>query len=230
LQSGERGESNNQNAKTLRSMQEVNLVVTALAQAIVRGNKTTMTAKRAKMPRKKPSRMEAQVIWGHDAVLDIYPQIQAFVIGRLGWQIGPDVVHQAIEVILEKLPQVRATIWLQFRAWCFRIARHKIADALRSKYASQDRIQPLDPTELVNIVEAGAEGGELSLGIHSDLRYLLALLRASKFPCDEVLWQHFIFGLGDEELAVIYGITKNAARMRIQRCWDAAKKIAKRHG
>ncbi len=168
------------------------------------------------------------MIWGHDAVLDIYPQIQAFVIGRLGWQIGPDVVHDAIEAILRKLSAVRATRQLEFRAWCFRIARNKIADVLRSKYAN--RVQPLDPAELVNIVEAGAEGGELSLGIRSDLDYLLALLRASKFPCDEVLWQHFIFGLGDEELAVNYEISKNAARMKIERCWDAARKIAKRHG
>ncbi len=170
------------------------------------------------------------MIWGHDAVLEVYPQLQAFVIGRLGWQIGPDVVSEAIEVILKKLPEVRATTQLQFRAWCFRIARNKIADVLRSKYASQRRIEPLDSAELVKVMEAGAESSELSLGIRSDLEYLLVHLRASKFPCDEVLWQHFIFGLGAEELATVYEISKDAARMKIQRCWKAARLIAKKHG
>ena len=168
------------------------------------------------------------MIWGHAAVLDVYPQIQAFVIGRLGWQIGPDVVSEAIEVILKKLPEVKATSKLQFRAWCFQIARHKIADVLRSKYAN--RVQPLDPAELVNVIEAGAEGSEMSLGIRSDLDYLLAILRASKPPCDEILWKHFISGLGAEELGMELEISKDAARMKIQRCWKAARLIAKKHG
>ncbi len=187
-----------------------------------------MTPKTAKPPRKEPQIEEEQVIWGRDAILAIYPLIRAFVIGRLGWQMGEEVAHDAMVAILKKLGSVRARTFPQFRAFCYAIARHKFYDALRSKEGN--RAKPLDPAELVNIIEAGAEADELSPGRRSDLDYLLALLRASKPPCDEVLWQHFIFGLGDEELAVIYEISKDAARMKIQRCWKAARLIAKKHG
>ena len=214
--------------KILRSARRGNLVVAPLVLAMLVGGNTTMTPKTAKPPRKEPQIEEEQVIWGHDAILAIYPLIRAFLIGRLGWQMGEEVAHDAMVAILKKLGSVRARTFPQFRAFCYAIARHKFYDALRSK--DGNRAEPLDPAELVNIIEAGAGADELSPGRRSDLDYLLALLRASKPPCDEMLWENIILGLEPEELAMVYGGSADAARMKLRRCWDAAKTIAEKHG
>ncbi|MFO1458720.1 MAG: sigma-70 family RNA polymerase sigma factor [Verrucomicrobiota bacterium] len=164
--------------------------------------------------------------WGKTDVLEVYPQIQAFVIGQVGWEVGQDLAHQAIEGIIEGLDRVTARTPSQFRAWCYRIARNKVYDAFRSKYG--DRIVPLDPEELVKIIEAGADSTKAHSELDSDLQLLLELLRKSKFPCDEILKIHYLLGLSDTEIGRLYGISKDAARMKINRCLNAARVIARK--
>ena len=66
--------------------------------------------------------------------------------------------------------------------------------------------------------------------MRADLNNVLTLLRASRFPCDEILVQHHIFDLDAESLAVIYEISKDAARMKMNRCLEAAQKIVRKAG
>lgn len=187
---------------------------------------STKMPNRDKKPRKKTPTGGTPAIWGQDAVLDVYSRIQAFVISRLGWQMGPDVVHKTMEGILQKLQSIRAVTESQFLAFCYQTARYKIADALRSKCGN--RIEPLDAAEIVDIVWAGA-GADPSSGVRSDLEYILALLRASKFGCAQILEEHFLLGIEPKELAVIYGISVDAVRMKLRRCFDEAKRLAKKH-
>ncbi|MCX6882226.1 MAG: hypothetical protein NTV12_06950, partial [Verrucomicrobia bacterium] len=132
LLSSEREKKNHKTAKTFarrtRANSEgesraVNLVAGTVHFPIVTGSKTTMTPQDPKMPQQEPPAQEDQFICDKAAVVEIYPQIQAFIISRLGWQIGEDVAHEAIGAILNALPKIKANTLSGFRGFCFRVAR-----------------------------------------------------------------------------------------------------------
>ena len=185
-----------------------------------------MTPQSANAPEEDPSKRKARFVCNKKAVLEIYPVIQAFIICRLGWQIGEDVTHEAVGAILAGLPKITATTKRKFRAFCFRVARNKISDALRSKYGN--RAVALDPLEIGKAVEAGMDDGDEDSTVYSDVALLNAVLAASKSTCREVLVEHFIADLEYEVIASFYGTSKDAIRMKINRCLKEAKRIAKK--
>ena len=185
-----------------------------------------MTPQSANAPEDDPSKRKAGFVCDKDAVLEIYPFIQAFIMCRLGWQLGEEVTHEAIGAILAGLPKIRAKTKRKFRAFCFRVARNKISDALRSKYGN--RAIALDPLEIAKALEAGVDDGDEGSTVYSDVALLNAILAASKSTCREVLVDHFIADLEYEEIASLYGTSKDAIRMKISRCLIEAKRIAKK--
>ncbi len=186
-----------------------------------------MTPQTANAPQEVPSKGKAGFVCDKKAVLEIYPVIQAFIICRLGWQLGEDVTHEAVGAMLAGLPKIKAKTKRKFRAFCFRVARNKISDALRSKYGN--RAEAVDPLELAKAIEAGMEDADEGSTLYSDLALLNAVLAASKSTCREVLVEHFIADLEYEEIASFYGTSKDAIRMKINRCLTEAKRIAKNY-
>lgn len=153
----------------------------------------------------------------------VYPRIHAFVVSRLGWQVGEDVVQEAMLGIFKGLGKIRGSSEGEFRAYCYRVEANKVNDALRSKYVG--RVQPLDPEVLAETIAAGSEGG-LSASDRRDLEDLLILLRQAKFPCDEVLRYVLLPGLEIADVAAVYDVSYDAARMKISRCLRAAEALA----
>lgn len=183
-----------------------------------------MTPQSANAPEEDPSKTKVRFVCDKEAVLEVYPEIQAFIILRLGWQLGEDVTHEAVGAILRGLSKVTATTKRKFRAFCFRVARNKIADALRSKYGN--RAEAVDPLELAKAIEAGMGDVDNGSTLYSDLGLLNAVLAASKSTCREVLVDYFIADLEYEEIASCYGTSNAAIRMKINRCLKEAKRIA----
>jgi RNA polymerase sigma factor (sigma-70 family) len=225
LQSDERAKLNDQNEKSSARPTVANLIAETGHFPIVMESKTTMTPQSANAPEEDPSKRKARFVCNKKAVLEIYPVIQAFIICRLGWQIGEDVTHEAVGAILAGLPKITATTNRKFRAFCFRVARNKISDALRSKYGN--RAEALDPLEIAKAFAAGRDDDETST-VYSDLALLDAILAASKSTCRDVLVDHFIADLEYEVIASLYGTSKDAIRMKINRCLKEAKRIAKK--
>ncbi len=165
-------------------------------------------------------------VWGQEAVLAAYALVRTFVIYRLGWQIGEDVAQDVALAICEGICGTRARTESEFRGWCYGIARHKINSALRSiKY--RNLVHPMDPAELLKLIEAGTT--DFSTSVQSDVDFLIALLRESKFPCNEVLVLAFVLGVEDAEIAEAYGISEDAARMKVFRCRKEASLRIKKH-
>lgn len=216
---------NDQNEKSSARPAAANLIAETGHFPIVMESKTTMTPQSANAPEDDPSKRKARFVCNKKAVLEIYPVIQAFIICRLGWQIGEDVTHEAVGAILAGLPKIKAKTKRKFRAFCFRVARNKISDALRSKYGN--RAEALDPLEIAKAFEAGRDDDEAST-VYSDLALLNAVLAASKSTCRELLVEHFIADLEYEVIASFYGTSKDAIRMKIKRCLKEAKRIAKK--
>lgn len=167
-----------------------------------------------------------RVEWAEDSVRKVYPLIQATIYSRLGVQIGEEVLGNAIVAIMYGIDGVRGTTWEQFRRWCYRIAFNKINDALRSKYA--DRITPMEPEELAQFAVDELTEDPARMDRLADLNHLLGVLAESRFPCNRILVDRFILGLDPEEIAMAYNVSKDAARMKVLRCLEAARKIAKK--
>lgn len=185
-----------------------------------------MTSQTANAPQETSFTGTPEFVCDKKAVLEIYPVIAAFIIYRLGWQIGEDVTHEAITAILAKLPRIRANSIRKFRAFCFRVARNKINDALRSKYGN--RAEALDPLEIVRAIEAGMDPADKLSNAYAKNELLSAILTASKSTCRQVLVEHFIADLEPEVLASFYGTSRDAIRMKIKRCLEDARRIAKK--
>ena len=193
---------------------------------IVMESKSTMTPQSANAPDEGPPEGRLSPVFGKEAVEEIYPIIRAFIIGQLGWQIGEDVAHDAVGAILAGLPKVRAKTKRKFRAFCFRVARNKIFDALRSKYGN--KAEPLDPIQLAKIIEAGMDASHMTPSALADLEDLQRLLKVLKFACGRLLVEFFLLDLEPDEIALVYDISKDAVRMKIHRCLKEAKRIAKK--
>ena len=108
-------------------------------------------------------------------------------------------------------------------AWCYRIARNKVNDHLRKQ--SSDRLQPMEPEELWQLVETSAQSNPLSAEDRIDLEHALKLLAEAKPECSEFLWQHFVIGLDYSELAEERNMSYDNVRMKIGRCLGEAQTL-----
>lgn len=185
-----------------------------------------MAEKRAKNPKKKAPLGADAPFWGEDAVMDAFPEIQAYVIRRLGWPHGEDVVQETVKGIVKGLGTVRGRTRSEFLAWCMAIAKYKIINFQRSKYANL--AVPLAPEELIKIAKAGVDGSELNDQLGVDMEALLIFLRTANYPCAKVLEERFIDGDSVAKIAECYNTTEGAVRMKIVRCLEVARDIARR--
>lgn len=154
-----------------------------------------------------------------------YPLLWDFIIHRLkDRQVAQDVLQETMLSIAKGLRTVKGETEAAFLGWMRRIAFCRISDALRTKYA--DRADYLEPEVIEQAVAAGSEGGELSPGVKLDIELLLRVLREAKFPCDEILWSYMVAGMAIGEIAGMYSVSYDSARMKIRRCLEAAQSLA----
>ncbi len=58
---------------------------------------------------------------------------------------------------------------------------------------------------------------------------MITILILNKFTCNEVLVLAFVLGVEDAEIAEAYGISEDAARMKVFRCRKEASLRIKKH-
>ena len=179
------------------------------------------TAKKSVSQRdqEKPRLNEAEA---EEIIMEASPLLQAFIVNQLGWQAAEDVLQDSLVSIARGVEKSKATSKTEFLRWCYQIARNKIADFLREKY--RERAKPMEPQAIAEYIEAGSDG-QMSASDRADLAHLLEILRHSQFPCDEVLWSHLVLGMDIGEIAAIYNVSYDAARMKINRCLKAAEAL-----
>ena len=91
--------------------------------------------------------------------------------------------------------------------------------------SASDRLQPMPPEELWQLVESSAQSSPLSPADKHDLEYAMNLLTASKPECRDYLWQHYVFGLDYAEIAEERNLNYDNVRIKIGRCLDEAKSL-----
>lgn len=129
-----------------------------------------------------------------------------------------DIFQVTLENIAKGLIKFKGKSEQSFLKWCYHIARNKLVDAHRR--LSNQHAEPMDPTLLEAVIEAGQASEAMLPGDRLDLDYAMNLLKQAKTPCFHFLWNHYIWGHDHEEIGDAFGFTKDAMRMRIERCLD----------
>ena len=158
---------------------------------------------------------------------EIYHEIKSplhdFIFGRLKHPAAEDVFQETVKGVTESLSKFRGDSDGEFRKWYFSIARNKVNDHLRKQ--ESDRLQPMDPEELWQLVDTSPQNSSLSAEDRLDLQHALKILAAAKPECSEFLWQHFVLGLDYSELAEERKTSYDAVRMGIFRCLETAQDL-----
>jgi len=153
----------------------------------------------------------------------IEPDLRFFVFSAIRPPAADDVFQEVLKAIATGLGKFEGGSTGEFWAWCYRIARNKLNDQFRRQAA--DRLQPMPPEELWQLVESSAENSPLSPGDRLDLEYAMALLTKSKPECQDYLWKHFVFGLDYAEIAEEQKLNYDNVRMKIGRCLEQARSL-----
>jgi len=154
---------------------------------------------------------------------EIEPQLRFFVFATLQHPAAQDVLQETLKAITGSLAKFQGDSPQAFWAWCYVIARNKVKDHLRKQ--ASDRLQPMEPEELWQLVETSAASTPLSPEDRLDLQHALKILGEAKPECSELLWQHFVIGLDYSELAEERQSSYDSTRMQIGRCLEHAQAL-----
>lgn len=153
----------------------------------------------------------------------IEPDLRFFVFSAIQPPAAQDVLQEVLKGVTTGMKKFDGGSNEEFWGWCYRIARNKLNDYFRKK--ATDRLQPMPPEELWQLVESSAQASPLSPADKHDLEYAMQLLTGSKPECRDYLWRHYVFGLAYAEIAEEQNISYDNARMKIGRCLDEAKSL-----
>ena len=154
----------------------------------------------------------------------IEPHLRAFVFGSITSDSAKkDALQEVLKAVAVSLQKFKGNDAKEFWAWCYRIARNKLCDHFRDKYS--ERIQPLPPDELMQMMEATAPVKPISPGLKLDLEHIIKLLTANKPDCSDLLWKHYVIGFDYAEIAEERQLSYDNARMKIGRCLDEARSL-----
>jgi RNA polymerase sigma factor (sigma-70 family) len=153
----------------------------------------------------------------------IEPDLRFFVFGKVRPLVAEVILQEILKAIATGMGKFKGDSTGEFWKWCYRIARNKLNDQFRRQ--GKDRMQPMPPEELWQLLEESEIDSPISAADRIDLEYAMKLLTASKPECYEYLWNHFVFGLDYDEIAEEQNVSYDAARMKIGRCLDEAQSL-----
>jgi RNA polymerase sigma factor (sigma-70 family) len=153
----------------------------------------------------------------------IGPDLHLFVFSKVPHHTAQDVFQEVLKAVAVSLKTFQGDTVKEFWKWCYRIARNKLNDHYRDKAAN--RVQPLPPEELWQMMEASAQDAPMSPAVRHDLEYAMKLLTSSKPECYDFLWNHFVIGLDYGDIAEDRNMSYDGVRMKIGRCLEEAKSL-----
>lgn len=154
---------------------------------------------------------------------DVRPALHLYLNRRCPEAELDDVLQESLVAIATSLVDFEGCTTRQFWSWCYRIASNKLNDTLRQK--NQSSLERITDEDLWAGLEVVAGPGSLPPGLRHDLEYAMNLLHNSAPPCYELLWNRFILECEHEEIGEAFGLSADAARMKVNRCLELAGKL-----
>ena len=149
-------------------------------------------------------------------------EIYLFLLPRVSGA-ADDVRQQVFIAIARGMDGFRGDSEREFWGWCYQIARNTVSKHFRD--GDPGRFVPLDPDEIARLLDASAQGYPYETDEKSKLDEALALLKKSKPKCFDLIWGHYIVGLGYKEIAAADGLNYDTVRMRVERCLDDVRAL-----
>ena len=160
-----------------------------------------------------------------DIVYLIGPALEQFILSRLPPNLAEEAYQETLIAIVTRYDQCCARTEPGIWAWCYGIARFKIADQWR-------QLGPLMASLDVEVVRRAVESSLRveAAGVEEadELQYALALLGAAKPPCVVYLWEAFALELSYVEMGRLHGKKPDAMRMQVERCLKLAQRLVVR--
>jgi DNA-directed RNA polymerase specialized sigma24 family protein len=97
----------------------------------------------------------------------IEPDLRLFVFSSVSHHAAQDALQEVLKAVATGIKKFEGGTEKEFWAWCYRISRNKLNDHYRSKAA--DRLQPLPPEELWQMMESTAQDAPLTPAVRHDL-------------------------------------------------------------
>jgi len=158
-----------------------------------------------------------------DVLSHVGPALLAFIRRHTRADLVDDAYQDTLVAVALQLCRCRIKAEPKFWGWCYQTARHKMADQWRK--SKSGLTVSLEHAEIQQALEALAQQERFSREDWDELNYALELLRLVKPPCVDYLWDAIALNLSYEVMAQIYGLTENAARMRVNRCLELAQEL-----
>jgi len=159
----------------------------------------------------------------------VSPKLKAFLLRACRRSsLAEDLLQETLIKIYKNLRRFRGRTTGKAMSWCYSIARNTLNNHFRTNKI-EEHLEPFDTETLWKVLNASAEKEPLSPAERQDLQDAFALLEKAKPPCRGYLWSHHIRGLDYEEIAQVYGLTYDAARMQLKRCLKLAIELMAKH-
>ena len=151
------------------------------------------------------------------------PALREFITRHARADLVEDAFQETLIAIARGIERCQARTEGQFRQWCYRIARNKVAD--QGRKAAPRTIVSLDLALIEHAVELSCKDERMQRDEAEELAYALGLLVAANPPCAVYLWERYGLELPHEVIGEIHGTTADAARMKVARCLKEAQEL-----
>jgi RNA polymerase sigma factor (sigma-70 family) len=150
---------------------------------------------------------------------------RAYLFKRVPEDAIEDVLQEALIGIYKGLQTFKGNTDDEFWGWCYVILGNKANDELRKKKKATDHLEPFPAEEIWEILEVSWGTKPLPPEDRMDLEFAMNLLEKFKPDCRKLLWDYHIIGLKHGQIAKQLSLKYDAARVRIDRCMKAARKL-----
>jgi RNA polymerase sigma-70 factor (ECF subfamily) len=151
------------------------------------------------------------------------PSLYVRIYASLPTDTAQDVFQETLKAVATSLKGFKGDTRKEFWAWCYRIAKNKLADHFRKQ--GSDRVFPMAPEDLLQMVERNAQDAPLTSQNRLDLQYAMDLLEAANPECARLLWNYYVIGLDYDDIAEETDSQYDAVRMKVGRCLEKAKSL-----
>lgn len=172
---------------------------------------------------RKASNEAAKVEAAEKIILAAANPLTLFLLGRAPTGLEEEVRQTIFVSIFRGLAGFRGETDGEFWAWCYRIARNTLSKSYKEE--KSDLAVAVDPEELERLIEASGKKVPISDEERVILNDALALLKAARPDCHDVIWKRFMLGFDIKEIADELGLASDAARMKINRCLEASRTL-----
>ena len=155
-------------------------------------------------------------------IVSISERITLFLLSHAAAD-AEDLRQMVFVAVVQGLDGFRGESDGEFWSWCYTIARNIVA-----KHFGKQKKNPtisVEPEELARLVDASAQSEPITSEERTIFNDALALLERAMPECFSLLWKRYILGFEIREIAAELDVAFDTARMKINRCLDAAQSL-----